>query len=69
VTASARRKNVTENPPKKRVRKGTSSPDTAHSVPEHHEGESAHYDDMADGRAGHDGDDIVREMEEELERE
>ncbi|MCI27022.1 hypothetical protein A2U01_0048220, partial [Trifolium medium] len=41
----------------------------AHPVHEHHEGEPAQADDMAEGRAGHDGDDIVREMEEEeLER-
>ncbi|MCI50987.1 hypothetical protein A2U01_0072231, partial [Trifolium medium] len=67
VTASARRKNAAENPPKKQARKGTSAPETAHPVPEHHEGELAQADDMAEGRAGPDGDDIVCEME--LERE
>ncbi|MCI90978.1 hypothetical protein A2U01_0112272, partial [Trifolium medium] len=41
VTTSARRKNDAENPPKKRAHKGTSAPETAHSVPEHHEGEPA----------------------------
>ncbi|MCI84184.1 hypothetical protein A2U01_0105460, partial [Trifolium medium] len=58
------------------------APETAHFVPEHHEGkpadpvpkhhegEPAQADDMAEGLAGPDGDDIVREMEdEELERE
>ncbi|MCI68712.1 hypothetical protein A2U01_0089973, partial [Trifolium medium] len=42
----------------------------ADDMPEgrHHEGEQA--DDMPEGRSGHDGDDIVCEMEaEELERE
>ncbi|MCI96078.1 hypothetical protein A2U01_0117377, partial [Trifolium medium] len=38
VMASARRKNAAENPPKKRARKGTSALETAHLVPEHHEG-------------------------------
>ncbi|MCI59091.1 hypothetical protein A2U01_0080346, partial [Trifolium medium] len=37
----------------------------AHPVPEHHEDEPAQADDMAEGHAGHDGDDIVREVEEE----
>ncbi|MCH91448.1 serine/threonine-protein phosphatase 7 long form-like protein, partial [Trifolium medium] len=84
VTTSARRKNAAENPPKKRAHKGTSAPETAHVVPEHHEGETAqaddmpegrHYEgeqahDMAEGRSGNDGDDIIREIEaEELERE
>ncbi|MCI57241.1 hypothetical protein A2U01_0078492, partial [Trifolium medium] len=64
-------KNAAKNPPKKRTRKGTSAPETAHPVPEHHEGEPAQADDMVEGRVGSDGDDIVRKMEEEeeLERE
>ncbi|MCI77081.1 hypothetical protein A2U01_0098351, partial [Trifolium medium] len=65
ITASARRKNAAENPPKKRARKGISAPETAHPLPEHHEGEPAQADDMTEGRVVHDGDDIVREMEEE----
>ncbi|MCI97879.1 hypothetical protein A2U01_0119180, partial [Trifolium medium] len=45
---------------------------TAHPVPEHHDGEPAqakHHqdDDMDEGHSGYDGDDIVREMEEEEE--
>ncbi|MCI09294.1 hypothetical protein A2U01_0030378 [Trifolium medium] len=75
VTASARRKNTAENPPKKRSQKRPAQPEvaeTAHSEPKHHEGESAqaeHHqpDDMEEGDSG---DDVVRDMEdEEMEQE
>ncbi|MCI58193.1 hypothetical protein A2U01_0079447, partial [Trifolium medium] len=70
VTASAMRKNAAENPPKKRSQKlQAEAAETAHPVPEHHEGEPAQADDMDEGHYGHDGDHIVHEMEEEIERE
>ncbi|MCI46619.1 hypothetical protein A2U01_0067860, partial [Trifolium medium] len=65
VTASARRKNAAKNPPKKRARKGTSAPETAHPVHEHHEGEPAHnVPEHHEGEPAQ-ADDIVREMEDD----
>ncbi|MCI68052.1 hypothetical protein A2U01_0089311, partial [Trifolium medium] len=60
VTASARRKYAAENPPKKRSwKRQAEAAETAHPVPEHHEGEPAqaeHHqaDDMDEGHYGHD---------------
>ncbi|MCI98163.1 hypothetical protein A2U01_0119466, partial [Trifolium medium] len=63
VTAFARRKKAAENPPKNRARKRTTEvedDETAHPVPEHHEGESDqaehHMDDVTEaGQSDDDG--------------
>ncbi|MCI61992.1 hypothetical protein A2U01_0083249, partial [Trifolium medium] len=63
-----------ENPPKKRSRKCPAqleAVETAYTVLEHHEGEpaQAEHHRADDIEEGHYGDDIVRDMEEEMERE
>ncbi|MCI40231.1 hypothetical protein A2U01_0061463, partial [Trifolium medium] len=69
-SASARRKKAAENPPKKRARKRTAEAEaeTAHTAPEHHEGEPAQANVTKERHYGDDVDDIVRDMEEEMER-